>query len=65
MEEGGKTLDAKKRHETYREVLRVIQDRAYLDTGILVPLVTAYRKEVQGLRVDFQAPDVRAVWLRA
>jgi peptide/nickel transport system substrate-binding protein len=65
MDEGGRTLDAKKRHDIYRQVLRVIQERAYLATGILVPLVDAYRREVQGLKFDFQVPDVRAVWLKA
>lgn len=64
MEEGGRTFDTKKRHEIYRQVLGLIQDRAYLGAGILVPLVTAYRREVQGLRFDFQAPDVRAAWLK-
>lgn len=42
----------------------MIQERAYLATGILVPLVDAYRREVQGLKFDFQVPDVRAVWLK-
>ena len=65
MDEGGRTTDVKKRHELYGRVLRRIQEQAYLATGILVPLVDAYRKEVQGLRFDFQAPDMRAVWLKA
>jgi peptide/nickel transport system substrate-binding protein len=65
MEEGGRTFDAKKRHETYRQALRLIQERAYLGTGILVPLVAAYRRELQGLRFDFQVPDIRAAWLQA
>ncbi len=65
MDEGSRTIDPKKRDEIYRNVLRLIQERAYLASGILVPLVDAYRKEVQGLRFDFQAPDFRAVWLKA
>jgi peptide/nickel transport system substrate-binding protein len=63
MEEGGRTLDTRRRREIYRQVLALIQDRAYLGTGILVPLVTAYRREVQGLRFDLQVADVQAVWL--
>jgi hypothetical protein len=65
MDEGGRTFDPKKRHETYRQVLRLIQDRAYLGAGILVPLVDAYRREVQGMRFDFQVPDIRAAWIKA
>ncbi|HWU36011.1 MAG TPA: hypothetical protein VN203_00120 [Candidatus Acidoferrum sp.] len=42
----------------------MIQERAYLGAGILVPLVTAYRKEVQALAFDLQVPDVRAAWLK-
>lgn len=65
MDEGSRTVDSKKRDEIYRNVLRLLQERAYLATGILVPLVDAYRKEVQGLRFDFQVPDFRTVWLKA
>ncbi|HWT83945.1 MAG TPA: hypothetical protein VN648_34770, partial [Candidatus Methylomirabilis sp.] len=64
MDEGGKTVDINKRREIYRQVLRLIQERAYLGAGILVPLVTAYRKEVQALAFDLQVPDVRAAWLK-
>jgi peptide/nickel transport system substrate-binding protein len=65
MDEGSRTTDVKKRQEAYNRVLRLIQERAYLASGILVPLVDAYRKEVQGLRFDFMAPDLRAAWLKA
>jgi peptide/nickel transport system substrate-binding protein len=65
MDEGGRTSDPKKRHEIYTRVLRLIQEKAYLAGGILVPLVDAYRKDVQGLRFDFQVPDLRAAWLKA
>jgi hypothetical protein len=64
MDEGGRTFDTKKRREIYRQVLGLIQERAYLGAGILVSLVTAYRREVQGLRFDLQVPDVQAAWLK-
>jgi ABC-type transport system substrate-binding protein len=63
MNEGGATLDARKRHEIYRNVLRLIQERAYLGTGIVMPLLMAYRKEVQGLTFNFQVPHVTTTWL--
>ena len=64
MDEGAATVDQKRRHEIYREVLRLIQERAYLGTGITMPLLTAYRKEVQGLTFNFQVPELRAAWLK-
>ena len=63
MVEGGRTVNINKWRELYRQILRLIQERAYLGTGILVPLVTAYRREVQALALDLQVPDVRAAWL--
>ena len=63
MNEGGATMDPKKRHEIYRNVLRLVQERAYLGTGIVMPLLMAYRKEVQGLRFNFQVPNVTTTWL--
>ncbi len=63
MDEGGATMDPKKRHEIYRGVLRLIQERAYLGTGIVMPLLMAYRKEVQGLTFNFQVPHVTTTWL--
>jgi ABC-type transport system substrate-binding protein len=63
MDEGGATMDPKKRHEIYRNVLRLVQERAYIGTGIVMPLLMAYRKEVQGLRFNFQVPNVTTAWL--
>ena len=63
MDEGGATMDPRKRHEIYRGVLRLVQERAYLGTGIVMPLLMAYRKEVQGLRFNFQVPNVTTAWL--
>jgi len=44
-------------------VLRLVQERAYIGTGIVMPLLMAYRKEVQGLRFNFQVPNVTTAWL--
>jgi ABC-type transport system substrate-binding protein len=63
MDEGGATMDPRKRHEIYRDVLRLVQERAYLGTGIVMPLLMAYRKEVRGLRFNFQVPNVTTAWL--
>jgi hypothetical protein len=63
MDEGGATMDPRKRHEIYRGVLRLVQERAYLGTGIVMPLLMAYRKEVRGLRFNFQVPNVTTAWL--
>jgi peptide/nickel transport system substrate-binding protein len=63
MNEGGATLDPRKRHEIYRNVLRLVQERAYLGTGIVMPLLMAYRKEVQGLTFNFQVPHATSTWL--
>ena len=46
-----------------RSVLRLVQERAYIGTGIVMPLLMAYRKEVQGLRFNFQVPNVTTAWL--
>jgi peptide/nickel transport system substrate-binding protein len=63
MDEGATTIDPKQRHEKYRQVLQLIQEKAYLGTGIGLPLLTAYRKEVQGLTFNFQVPNLDRVWL--
>lgn len=65
MLEGGAISDTRKRHETYRQVLRLMQERAYLGSGIRMPLVTAYRKTVQGLKFNYQVPEFRTCWLKA
>ncbi|MCL4466199.1 MAG: ABC transporter substrate-binding protein [Chloroflexi bacterium] len=64
MNEGASTQDEKKRHEIYKQVLTLIQERAYLGTGIQMPLVTAYRKDLQGMGMNYQVPDFRAAWLK-
>ena len=64
MDEGAATQDTAKRNEIYKQVLTRIQERAYLGTGIAMPLITAYRKELQGMTVNFQVPDFRTAWLK-
>ncbi len=64
LNEGGQTVDPKKRHEIYREVMKIVQERAYLGTAITMPLLTAYRKELQGMTFNFQVPNFKAAWLK-
>ncbi len=64
MDEGIATQDEQRRHEIYKQVLTIIQERAYLGTGIAMPLITAYRKELVGLGMNYQVPDFRAAWLQ-
>jgi len=48
-DEAGRGRDrSKKRHEAYREALRLMQERAYLLLGIAVPWVNVARKEFKG-----------------
>jgi peptide/nickel transport system substrate-binding protein len=63
MKDGAATLDPAKRDEIYKQVLRTIQEKAYLGTGIAMPLLTASRKEVQGLTFNYQVPNLERVWL--
>ncbi|MCC6177221.1 MAG: hypothetical protein IT305_18100 [Chloroflexi bacterium] len=63
MTEGAATLDAQKRDEIYKKVLRMTQEKAYLGTGIAMPLLTASRKEVQGLTFNYQVPNLDRIWL--
>ena len=44
-------------------MLRLVQEHAYIGTGIVMPLLMAYRKEVQGLRFNFPVPNVTIAWL--
>jgi peptide/nickel transport system substrate-binding protein len=63
MEQGAAIPDPKQRHEMYRQVLQLIQERAYLGTGIVMPLLTASRKDVQGLTFNFWPASVQYAWL--
>lgn len=63
MKEGAAVADPKKRQESYREVLKILQEKAYLYSGILVPYVNVWHKDVQGLGHNFSLPTVKAAWL--
>jgi ABC-type transport system substrate-binding protein len=63
LTEGVQTQDNAKRHEIYKQVLTLIQERAYLANGIGIPLVTAYRKELQGVTMNYQVPHFDTAWL--
>lgn len=65
MKQGAAVIDPKKRHEAYREALRLMQERAYLYSGIAVPWVNVARKEVQGLTHSFSQPVLKSTWLAA
>jgi ABC-type transport system substrate-binding protein len=63
MDQGAQTLDAKQRQDIYKKVLSLIQERAYLGTGIAMPLLTAHRKEVMGVSMNYQVPNLDRIWL--
>jgi len=63
MKEGAAVSDPKKRQETYRQVLQILQEKAYVYSGISVPGVNVLRKEVQGVINNFAQPDLRAAWI--
>ncbi len=63
MIEAGSTSDPAKRAALYTKAFTRIQEQAYLYTGIVVPLLTAYRKEVKDLDFEFQSPAFRTAWL--
>ena len=65
LDEGRTQIDPKKRHLAYREALRIMQERAYLYSGIAVPFLNMSRKEVQGLTHSFTQPMVTSAWLSA
>ena len=63
MAQGGAVADPKKRHEAYREALRLMQERAYVYSGIAVPWVNVARKEVQNLTHRYSQAAVKSAWL--
>ena len=52
------------RDEIYRKMWRTLHEKALVSAGYSVPTFNAARKEVQGLAYNFQAPDLRATWLK-
>ncbi len=63
MEQGVAELDPRKRHDIYKQVLTTVQEKAYLGTGIAMPLLTAHRKEVKGMTFNYQVPLIDRIWL--
>ena len=63
--DGGSTIDVDKRRQIYRQVLAMLQERAYVGTGYYLPTLNGYRREVQGLAYNFQVPRAKTMWLSA
>jgi hypothetical protein len=63
MQDGAAVIDPKKRQVAYRQALNIMQERAYLYSGIAVPFLNMSRKEVQGLAHSFTQPIVNSAWL--
>ena len=63
--DGGATTDVEKRKQIYKQVLTLLQERAYVGTGYYIPTLNGYRKEVQGLAYNFQVPRAMTMWLNA
>jgi peptide/nickel transport system substrate-binding protein len=63
--DGGATTDAEKRKQIYKQVLTMLQERAYVGTGYYIPTLNGYRKEVQNLAYNFQVPRASTMWLNA
>jgi len=63
--EGGSTTDVEKRKQIYKQVLTMLQERAYVGTGYYIPTLNGYRKEVQNLAYNFQVPRASTMWLNA
>lgn len=63
MDQGLVELDEKKREAIYKQVWRLIQERAYGGAGYMVPITDAYRKTVKGVFYDFEVPNWSATWL--
>ena len=60
MTEAGSTIGSRSARQLYKKAFTHVQEQAYLFTGIGVPLLTAYRKELQNLDFDFQSPVFKA-----
>jgi peptide/nickel transport system substrate-binding protein len=63
--DGGATTDVEKRKQIYKQVLTMLQERAYVGTGYYIPTLNGYRKEVQNLAYNFQVPRAATMWLNA
>ena len=63
MNDGAAEQDPKKRDAIYRRAFKTLMDKAYMAHGILLPMMTAYRKELKGLAFNYHMPNLRAAWL--
>jgi peptide/nickel transport system substrate-binding protein len=63
LDEGLVTLDPAKRARIYRQLWQTLQERAYVGSGFLAPIISGYRKEMRGLTFNFLTPTMRGVWL--
>ncbi len=57
------TLDATQRADVYRQVLKRLQDQAYLGEGYLLPMNYVITKKLHGLTAEFGIPDFTGAWL--
>ncbi len=63
LDQGVQTLDPQKRHEIYKQALTLIQEKAYLASGIGMPLLMGRRKELMGITYNQQMPNLDRAWL--
>ena len=63
MAKADQTLDATQRADVYKQVLKRLQDQAYLGEGYLVPFNYVITKKLQGLAAEFGIPDFTGAWL--
>ena len=57
------TIDATQRADVYKQVLKRLQDQAYLGEGYLLPMNYVITKKLQGLSTEFGIPDFTGTWL--
>jgi len=63
LDQGVQTLDPQKRHEIYKQALTLIQEKAYLASGISMPLLMGRRKELMGITYNQIMPNLDRAWL--
>jgi peptide/nickel transport system substrate-binding protein len=63
LDAGSIEIDPAKRHEIYREALRITQEGAYRFIGYLQPLLHVHHKNVKGVYHHYGDVDLKGVWL--
>jgi peptide/nickel transport system substrate-binding protein len=63
LDDGRTETDSAKRQQIYRLCTSLIQEKAYLFTGYLVPDCIASRKEVRDIGLQGSMVDLRGVWV--